>query len=160
MMAINHHDLWDTNHLKSALAAHTISEGKAFAYFFAIMGFDWLQFTAIRLSPVSGALLNWEYVDVLLTFFLTLLGMPFLFWCNGGVRGKDFLYRYFPLSFVVGWKFMVFSYAALSLLYFVMQGASPSLTGWASTIVLAAINVAMALRIGFHMRALSFSSAE
>lgn len=83
VMQLNHRDLWDTKHLKAELAAHVMSEGKVFAYFFAIMSFDWLQFTAIRLSAVFAPISEWDRADALITFVGTILGLAFLFWCNG-----------------------------------------------------------------------------
>ena len=156
-MPLNHRDFWDTKHLKLELATGAMSEGKAFLYFFAIMGFDWLQFTTFRLSPASVPISAWERVDAWLTFALTVFGLAFLFWCNGGVRGKDFLYRYFPLSFVVGWKFMVSAFATLWLCDLALQNVPASTAGWVSTAILAFFNVAMILRIGLHMKELSHS---
>ena len=151
-MPISHRDLWDTKYLKSELASHAVSEGKSFLYFLAITGFDWLQFTAIRLSPSSGTISAWERADALSTLALTVLGLSFLFWCNGGVHGKDFFYRYFPLSFVVGWKFMVSVSITLWLVGLAMQNVPAPIVGWATTIILAAFNIAMFLRIGLHLR--------
>jgi hypothetical protein len=157
-MPLNHRDLWDTKHLKSELAANAISEGKLFLYFFAITGFDWLQFTAIRLTAVSEVIADWERVDALSTLSLTAIGLVFLFLCNGGILGKDFLYRYFPLSFVVGWKFMICASTATWLISLFMQGEPAYFVGWVSTAAFALFNVAMFLRIGFHLRDISRAS--
>lgn len=153
-MFINHRDLWDTKHLKSELASHVVSEGKSFLYFLVITGFDWLQFTAFRLWPTSGELSSWEQADAMSTLAITIIGLVFLFWCNGGRLGKDFLYRYFPLSFVVGWKFVASVSVVLWFVDLVMQNAPASTVGWASTVILAAFNIAMFVRIGYHMNEL------
>ena len=50
-MALNHRDLWDTRHVKSALATRAMPEAKIFLYFLAITTFDWLQLTAFRIRP-------------------------------------------------------------------------------------------------------------
>lgn len=154
-MPLNHRDIWDAKHVRSELAAHAISEGKTFAYFFAIICFDWLQFTSFRLTVSASPIQSWEHFDALLTLVLTILGLLFLYWCNGGSRGKGFLYRYFPLSFVVGWKVMVLASATIWFLPFVLQNSTVSVIGWASAATLAGFNVAMLLRIGFHLRRLS-----
>jgi hypothetical protein len=154
-MPLNHRDFWDTNCVKSRLAVRAISESQTFAYFFAILSFDWLQFTAFRLSVSSTPIQTWVHTDALLTLALTVLGLLFLFWCNGGSRGQDFLYRYFPLSFVVGWKFMALAFAAMWLLGLSLQGSAANVVGWTSTATLAGFNLAMFLRIGFHFRELS-----
>ncbi len=154
-MPINHRDFWDTRHLKSELAAHAVTEGALFFYFLAVTGFDWLQFTVIRLSSFSGTISAWELVDALSSLVFTLGGLVFLFGCNGGTHGKDFLYRYFPLSFVVGWKFMVSLFVVLWLGGRAMPNTPAADMGWASTIISAAFNIAMFLRIGLHMKQLS-----
>jgi hypothetical protein len=77
-MVINHRYLWDTEYLKSLLANRTLTEGKVFAYFFTIMVFDWLQFTAGQLMPIPKTLSAWERVDIVLTFLLTILGLLFV----------------------------------------------------------------------------------
>lgn len=158
-MFLNHRDLWDTKHVKSELAAHAISEGGVFLYFFAIMGFDWLQFTAIRLSAVSGVIADWARVDAWSTFCLTVIGLVFLFMCNGGTHGKDFLYRYFPLSFVVGWKFVMSASMALWGIGLVLHDQPAAVVGWTSTATLAIINMAMFLRIGVHLREVARASS-
>lgn len=151
-MPLNHHYLWNTRFLKSELSAHAISEGKLFLYFFAITGFDWLQFTFIRLSSTSGAMQDWEYANALSPLFITIIGLLFLFLFNGGVHGKDFLYRYFPLSFVVGWKFMVAATIAIWVTGLVMKNEPVYLVGWISMLIFTVFNIAMFLRIGFHLR--------
>jgi hypothetical protein len=160
MPNINHRDFWDTKHLKSELAANAISEGKLFLYFFAITGFDWLQFTAIRLSSTPDTIYDWERVDALSTLFLTVIGLIFLFLCNGGIRGKDFLYRYFPLSFVIGWKFMVCASITIWLVDLVMFGEPAYFVGLASTATFSIFNIAMFLRIGFHIREVACGNFE
>lgn len=154
-MSINHRDLWDTEHLKFALAAHALSERKTFLYFLAIFAFDWMQFTAIRLSPALDSIASWERADALFTLALTLGGLVYLFICNGGARGRDFLYRYFPLSVVVGWKFLGAAVLMLWATTWLLRDAQASIVGWASTGVLAIINLLMFLRIGKHMRDLA-----
>ena len=118
-MPLSHRDLWDARHVKSELAAHAMPEGKVFLYFLAITTFDWLQFTAFRIRPNPEPLSPSAQFDAWFGFGITVVGVVFLFLCNGGGRGKDFLYQYFPLSGVVGRKFvvaMVVASWALSLL--------------------------------------------
>lgn len=156
-MSFSHRDLWDTAHVNAALARRAVSEGKAFFYFIAIMAFDWVQFTLIRLAP-GTALHAWDYADALFTLALTIGGLMFLFQRNGGRHGRDFIYRYFPLSLVVGWKFIAAAIVALWLID--ATGGDPAVTGWASVATLAAINVTMFLRIGQHMRYVAAHAAR
>jgi hypothetical protein len=43
-------DLWDTAHLVARLAERQLGETESFAWFLILMAFDWLQFTAIRVT--------------------------------------------------------------------------------------------------------------
>jgi len=158
-MPLNHRDLWDTRHVKSKLAARAMPEGKVFLYFLAITTFDWLQLTAFRIRPNPGPLSAPSQFDAWFGFGITVVGVVFLFLCNGGGLGKDFLYRYFPLSAVVGWKFvaaMVIASWALSLL---LAGQPENVTRWSVVALGWLLNVLMFLRIGQHLQGLSREAA-
>ncbi len=154
-MPFSHSDLWSTAHVKMQLASGPMSEGKTFLYFLAIMGFDWLQFTAFRLSRSSGPIPAWNYFDAWFAFAIALAGLVYLFLCNGGTRGAHFLYRYFPLSVVVGWKFVVASFVVLPAVEMSLRGTSPSVIGWSLSAALVVVNLVMFFRIGHHLKGLS-----
>jgi len=126
-MPFDHRDLWSTAHVQAQLTSGPMSEGKTFLYFLTITGFDWLQFSAFRLSQRPQPLSTSDYFDVVFAFAITLGGLVYLFLCNGHLRGVHFLYRYFPLSVVVGWKFVAASLIVLPALTASLQGASPGL---------------------------------
>ena len=74
---------------------------------------------------------------------------------DGGGQGKDFLYRYFPLAAVVGWKFVVAMVVAAWALNQVLAGQPEHVTRW-SVVALGCLgNALMFLRIGQHLKALS-----
>ena len=153
-MPFSHRDLWSTAHIKAQLASGPMSEGKTFLYFLAIMAFDWLQFTAFRLARSSEPIPAWNHFDAWFAFAITIAALVYLFLCNGGTRGAHFLYRYFPLSVVVGWKFVAASLVALPTLKMLLSGASPNVSGWSLSATLAALNVIMFYRIGHHLKGL------
>lgn len=151
-MSFSHRDLWDTAHVKAGLARRDLSERKAFFYFITILTFDWAQFTVLRLSPDVPAN-SWEYTDIILTLLLTVGGAAYLYRGNGGRRGRDFVYRYFPLSVVVGWKFVAI--AVFALWFVETLPGDAAVLGWLSTGIFAVINGAMFLRIGRHLKDLA-----
>jgi hypothetical protein len=153
-MTLRHRDLWDTRHVKRELITNTVSERKAFAYFFAIMIFDWFQLTSFRLSPSAG-ISPWARADALITLAVTAAGLLFLYRSNGGKHGKDFLYRYFALSVVVGWKFALLAYVLLWSSNYLLRGSPGAQVGWTLVTVLFACNLAMFGRIGAHYRTLA-----
>jgi hypothetical protein len=66
-----------------------------------------------------------RYFDACLAFAITIAALVYLCLCNGGTRGAHFLYRYFPLSVVVGWKVVVASLVALPVAKVLLSGVSP-----------------------------------
>ena len=158
VMPLSHRDLWSTAHVKRQLASGPMSEAKTFVYFLAIMAFDWLQFTAFRLSRSSEPIPAWTYFDAWFALAITLAALVYLFLCNGGTRGAHFLYRYFPLSVVVGWKFVAASLIVFPAVKVLLSGASPNVNGWSLSVTLAALNLVMFYRIGHHLKWLSRES--
>lgn len=154
-MPFNHRDLWSTDHIKAQLASGPMSEGKAFLYFLVITGFDWFQFTSFRLSQSQEPIVASEYFDAWFAFAATIAALIYLFHCNGGARGMHFLSRYFALSVVVGWKFVVVSFVVLPTLEASLGGTSKNVVGWLLSATLAVLNVFMFLRIGHHLKELS-----
>jgi hypothetical protein len=158
-MPLNHRDLWDTRHVKSELAAGAMPEGKVFLYFLAITTFDWLQLTAFRIRPNPEPLSRLSQFEAWFGFGVTVVGVAFLFLCNGGGRGKDFLYRYFPLSVVVGWKFVVALVVASWASSLLLAGQPDYVTRWSAVALGCLFNVLMFLRIGQHLKGLSRDAA-
>jgi len=156
-MTFNHRLLWSTRHVRAHLEARGFSEGATFAYFLAIMGFDWLQFTVIATSE-RPTVSSWGHASAWMSFAITVLGLLYLFQRNGGSNGTQFLSRYFPLSVTVGWKFLAASWAAMSLAGLVLAKQDPAVRGWSSTAILAAINCVMVWRMGSHIRTLANAS--
>ena len=129
-------------------------EWKVFLYFLAITTFDWLQFTILRIMPAREPLSPPSQFEAWFGFGITVVGIVFLFVCNGGARGKDFLYRYFPLSVVVGWKFVVVIVVATWAASVLLEGQTESVTRWSAVAIVCTLNVLMFLRIGHHLKAL------
>jgi hypothetical protein len=154
-MPFSHRDLWSTAHVTRQLASGPMSEGKTFLYFLGITGFDWLQFTAFRLSQSPEPIPTWGYFDAWFALALTIAALVYLFLSNGGTRGVHFLYRYFPLSVVVGWKIVAASFVVLPAVKASLMGASPSVIGWSLSFAMVALNLVMFLRIGHHLKGLS-----
>ena len=134
-------------------------EGKIFLYFLAITTFDWIQLTAFRIQPNPEALSPSSQFEAWFGFGITVVGVVFLFLCNGGGRGRDFLYRYFPLSVVVGWKFVVAMVVASWTLSFLLAGQPENVMRWSVVAVGCVLNALMFLRIGQHLKRLSREAA-
>ena len=159
-MGFSHRDLWSTAHVKRQLASGPMSEGKTFVNFIGLTGFDWLQFTVVRLTHSPEPTPPWGYFDAWFGLAITLAGLVYLFLCNGGTRGAHFLHRYFPLSVVVGWKIVVASSVVLPVVNASLRRTSPNVIGWGPSVALAVLNLVMFLRLGHHLRTLSRVDAD
>jgi len=153
-MSMNHRYFWSSHFVREQLRANALSEAVTFSYFLAITAFDWLQFTLIATVP-NADISIWSVVSMWATFVLTVAGVIYLYVRNGGSAGKQFLYRYFPLSVTVGWKFVMATVVVTWLVDFVLSGTSAEVRGWTSTLALIALNVGMFWRIGAHLASLA-----
>ena len=150
MSSLEHRLVWNSYFVRNRLQSSGVSERASFCYFLAIMAFDWLQFTIIAITP-RPEISQWSSAGSWLTFGITIFGLIYLFSKNGGRSGKQFLYRYFPLSVTVGWKFLVVSFVSILLIHVLLPGQARYSIGWLITGLVSIINIAMFWRIGFHL---------
>lgn len=157
-MSFDHRYMWSTGFVRDRLRTGRLSEAASFGYFFVIMAFDWLQFTFIVTTP-RPSISPWSLADSWATFAVTVLGLLYLYLKNGGGAGQHFLRRYFPLSVTVGWKFVGAMFGTLWLIPIALGGQSQETLGWSSIVAIAAVNVVMFWRIGFHLGTLARETA-
>lgn len=151
---MNHRYLWSSRFIREQLHANALSEGATFAYFLVITAFDWLQFTLMTTTPHADVS-PWMIVNSWATCIMTIAGAIYLYVQNGGPTGGQFLYRYFPLSVTVGWKFVMAMVVVTGLVDFVLSETSAEVRGWTSTLALIALNIGMFWRIGAHLENLA-----
>ena len=156
-MSFDHRYVWSTGFVRDLLRTNRLSETASFCYFFAIMAFDWLQFTLIATTP-TPKITAWSTAGSWITFAVTLVGLFYLFMKNGGKTGQQFLRRYFPLSVTVGWKFVAAMIITLWLTSNLLRSQSQETLGWCSTAAMAFVNIIMFWRIGFHLQLLARES--
>jgi hypothetical protein len=152
-MHIDYRLIWSTRHVKRKLAERSISERATFFYFFAIIAFDWLQFSISSSQPVQFVSPS-ALAGTWLSFATTICGLLYLYFRNGN-RGEQFLPRYLPLSVTVGWKFLGASLVLAAAIEATAGSYDRAVTDWMNTGVLTALNLAMFWRIGQHLRDLS-----
>ena len=149
-MSVDHRYLWSTPFVREHLRAGGLSEAAAFRFSLVIMIFGCLQFTAFATTPTPTSRAS-SFASSWITFGLTVAGLIYLYVRNGRGRGRQFLQRYFALSVTVGWKFVAAMFAIMWGVEAVLVGTSPEFRGWSFTGALAALNVVMFWRIGFHV---------
>lgn len=84
---------WKLSALKRELAAAHLGEREALLYLLWLGGLA----TAGYALPIEDPNL-WDHVDSAFTVAIFLLGAIYLYRCNGGASGTDFLGRYLSLT--------------------------------------------------------------
>jgi hypothetical protein len=145
--------LWRVHALKEQLRRGKLSERDAFAYTLAVT----LAYTFAS-SPVvaeNDFPANWNWLTTLVVLGIAAAGTFAAYRANGGRAGRDFLVRYFALTWVVGIRVVTFLLIPVVLLYAALspdehgRGGSPML---ADLLCVTAVSTAFYWRLAHHMR--------
>ncbi len=121
--------IWNIKALKQDLQADTLGEKAKFVYMFitAMIFTALLEITSRVPSEVDYSEdIGW--IIVVVNILVAVLGMTCAFRANGGSCGRDFLGKYFSISFVVGIRFIPLSLALITLAG-VIGGVSAAMQG-------------------------------
>jgi hypothetical protein len=150
--------IWNTARLKEKLIDKSLSEGQAFIYFFAILLFDYSQFTFDYLG-LNGQEPNiWVKTNIIGALALTFFGVLYVFWCNGGTKGEQFFHRYFSLSVVVGIKFVILILGLPILVDIATNGEADNMFPWLGSVMIISLNILMFIFIGKHMKSVAHAT--
>ncbi|MCK5708086.1 MAG: hypothetical protein KAI43_10575 [Candidatus Aureabacteria bacterium] len=94
---------WKINKLKEQLRTGTLSQSEIFKYLMAYIVLNLLFHVAPNASNNQ-----WDTLEKILVFFITIIGTYFLYLSNNGSSGKNFLERYISLYLVFGIRFTVY----------------------------------------------------
>jgi hypothetical protein len=147
--------IWNTNKLKENLAEKTISDFHAFIYFVVILIYDHAAFTLAYLGMKGEELSVYGKINIVSALGLTLLGVLYVFWRNGGIKGEQFFHRYFSLSVVVGIKFAILMLALPTLIDVVSDGKAYELFPPLGSVLFIVLNCLMFAFIGRHVHQLA-----
>lgn len=114
---------WRVEVLKEKLKKGSLAEGEIFWYIFLF-----IVASGIFFFPVEK-MSYFEVVNDVVLWVLSLLGMVYLFYCNGGTKGKNFLERYFALGLPITIRWVVFLLLPFLVMYIVTYGAMLTITG-------------------------------
>jgi hypothetical protein len=99
-MTFSHKLLWDTVYVRQRLIERNLSERAQFAYFLALLTWDWLSFTFGQLTPREAADIFGE-IDAWQPTLIVIFGAMYLYRCNGAAQGEQFVSRYFVIGSLV-----------------------------------------------------------
>lgn len=98
-------NFFSTKSVKDKIINGTLSEQRLFIYFYLIFIIDAIGFTQQCLSVAGKKLTSVDLVNIWGYLIITVLGLIILYFANGGSKGQNFLSKYFPFSFTVGYKY-------------------------------------------------------
>lgn len=136
-------DFLSTKVVKKKILNNQLSEGQLFAYFYLTLLFDTGSFTLQSLSVAGKQMTMLDAVNIYGLFIVNAVGFLILFMMNGAANGKDFLKKYFPLSFTIGLKYFI-----VFLLLSIAPQFSQPVFAMALFVI---INVAMVANIGYRI---------
>ena len=96
---------FSTDSVKNKIVTGTLSEGQLFIYFYLILMFDTITFVQQWLSIARKTPTIVDLVNIWGLLIINAIGFIVVFLANGGTKGKNFLSKYFSLSFTVGFKY-------------------------------------------------------
>lgn len=92
---------WNVEKLKEDLKKQTVAEGEFFKYLFATV----VLYCLGLMLPYTADI--WYKLSTLLMTIITASGLYYVFKCNGGKNGKNFLEKYTSLGWVVSVRWSV-----------------------------------------------------
>jgi hypothetical protein len=98
---------WNVDRLKTELSHRTFTEREMLPYMIATFA----AFSVAVAIPIERAQ-PWNWIEPAFDFAMTLAGTLYLYHCNGGDRGRDFLKRWFTIGWVMTIRFLVVSVLA------------------------------------------------
>src|SRR3989344_3329429 len=105
---------WKIEKLKNDLLKKPLSESESFKYLFATTVLYSLGMTPFLENSI------WDVYSAIITALITAIGVYYVYKCNKGASGSNFLQKYLSMGWVVGIRWSVFVMIPLMIVYFVI----------------------------------------
>ncbi len=143
-------NFFSTKSVKDKIITETLSEGQLFIYFYLILMFDTITFVQQWLSIAGKTPTSVDLVNIWGLLIINGIGFIILFMANGGTKGKNFLSKYFSLSFTVGFKYFLAMIILQALPVFIPTLATPT---YEIGCIFIGLNLIMVVNIAFQIYA-------
>ncbi len=104
---------WKINKLKSDLLKKPLSERESFKYLFAT-----LVLYSLGMIPILENN-TWDIYSAIITALITAIGVYYVYKCNKGASGNNFLQKYLSIGWVVGIRWIVLIMLPIMIIYFI-----------------------------------------
>ena len=106
---------WNINRLKNDLTHGLLKESDSFTYLISYIIFIGITSVTSTLTDYSSHLYY-----TLVGLLICICGTTYVYFRNGGAKGKNFLSRYISIQWVVGWRWCVFITLPYCLVFFIL----------------------------------------
>ena len=102
----------------------------------------------------------WDYFEVAFSLLVSIVGTIYLYRANGGEKGRDFIYRYIVLGWVVAVRFLSL-FVPIAIVFYgagYYFGAASEQTNWFDVLVIVIFEIAFYLNFARHLREISLKA--
>jgi hypothetical protein len=141
---------WKIDKLKQDLIKKPLSESESFKYLFIF--FVGLAIAISSLYFVEKSIL--EIYSLIIDMFIMVIGLYYVYKCNKGANGNNFLQKFFSIGWVVGIRWFVFM-ILIFLLYYGIIGfffGVPDKVGLNEMILQNLLTIIYYWRVGKHIK--------
>src|SRR5688500_2633491 len=103
IVSIKH--FFSTNAVKDNLINETLTELQIFCYFYFIFMYDFLGLIEQSFSIAGRSINPLDIIHLWGFYLITGIGILILFIANGAKNGKNFVVKFYALTFTVGYKY-------------------------------------------------------
>jgi len=124
---------------------------------------DLIPYLLVVMAILSLVAPGWSTKDdltlwsnLLPSMIIAIWGTHYLYRCNGGAAGREFLQRYLVLGWVVSLRYVIAAFPICLLIYSISYRETWAPTvEWAQRIIIVAIELGYYFYAGFHFRSLA-----
>lgn len=143
---------WKIDKLKNDLLEKPLSESETFKYVFANL----LVYSLTMLPLLENNI--WDFYSGIIMAVITMVGTYYLYKCNKGASGNNFLQKYFALGWVVSIRWIVLIMLPIMTIFYIgiaIYSGVPEQTTLADVILSNTVYMSFFWLLGKHIKEVS-----
>ncbi len=143
---------WKIDKLKNDLLKKPLSESESFKYLLAT-----LVVYSLGMIPFLENNI-WDVYSAIIITLITAIGAYYIYKCNKGASGNNFLQKYFSIGWVVGIRWMVFIALPIMVIFYIVKALLsdiPSYTTFTDVILVHLLYIQYFWLLGKHIKEVS-----
>ena len=143
---------WKIDKLKNDLLKKPLSESESFKYLLAT-----LVIYSLGMIPFLENNL-WDVYSAVIMALITTVGVYYVYQCNKGARGNNFLQKYLSIGWVMGIRWIVFIMLPIMVIFYIVKGLLsdiPNYTTFTDMIFVNLLYISYFWLLGKHIKEVS-----